>query len=758
LESLLFFEEAQINSPGYAMHRLHRALETATEHSDPDVRGRALRKIERWQQVITGMETGNLTVGSRTPVAETPPWVTLEVAHGGFATGNYLAEGDLQSHEITLLEELGDGLPGSTERARLNTYYLSDGGQQILSRALKDGAYTVSVPEEGALLTVVRLLEGGYVVQALSLIEELAPFFHRLRFYPKLKSKPQPPGHLVRRSTVGGVKEKLLRITPQPQVSAMREALSVWNPLFDELLTLWLDTVDGDPPRLTESGVVGGWPNRLKPEDWDDRREEWLKKYGEAAREHRLCSKHRKPKSNFNRLKAALVRSSPLSSRELGWVRRALANEITKRGLPRSPQRNEVRAEQSAQLNLPTRVDLARSLVDKLEAYPDDGGLPEVSPLVAHIELKLKQPLEEKLKMALESTLDELVQLDVVSSAEVLAHVLPQLTSQVAAAGIEDKPLRRLFTQIYTAFRMRRSLLLLNYESQVRLEELPWLQALEPFRVKNLAARTVARQTLENVSLLALSYFPHTIIPNRLASEISTLVEDAKLELPIVEELAADIFMGGFTAKWKRANELAYGYLADSFYGRYYQLELSGDKFGDLCSRRAKEAGEGGSWVARNGAVIEQSMILTTHNLATLTFGLGLEESYRQLAPELSRRAFSFVVERQNRPVADFRARLQMIKNTAYAWRQAIFFLSLAGEQQQSEVLTDLQGKIQSQDPEWINRFQPALNGLWHVFEGGRFDSKGIGATDRSARRFLGWSCGHHWLMPGSKASETRRV
>jgi hypothetical protein len=264
--------------------------------------------------------------------------------------------------------------------------------------------------------------------------------------------------------------------------------------------------------------------------------------------------------------------------------------------------------------------------------------------------------------------------------------------------------------------------------------------------------RAVARQTLEKVGLLALSSFPQTMVPNPLVSELAALARQTGLSLPLVEEVAADIFMGRFTAKWDQASELAFVSLEGTLYARYYDLDgLSEEDFSKLCAQRAIEAGSGGGWVARNGATIEQSQILTTQNLVALTFGLGLEEQVRRMAPELARRAFSFVVSRQNRPAADFQARLQMIKNTAYAWRQAIYFLSLLAPEHQGEVLTRLQADIDSRSPEWKAVFQPAMDGLWHVYQGGRFDQRGLGQGNRKARRFLAWSCGHHWMMPGSR-------
>src|SRR5262245_22698045 len=100
-------------NPGYALGQLARALATSRTHDDPDTRTRAARKAEAWVQVFQGMLSGALSVGSRTPVAGTPAWATLEVMQGGFASGNLLAGGELQDHERELLARLLAVQPGA---------------------------------------------------------------------------------------------------------------------------------------------------------------------------------------------------------------------------------------------------------------------------------------------------------------------------------------------------------------------------------------------------------------------------------------------------------------------------------------------------------------------------------------------------------------------------------------------------------------------------------------------------------------------
>ncbi|MFO7562690.1 MAG: hypothetical protein R6X02_08595 [Enhygromyxa sp.] len=754
-------------SIGYALGELERALQAALAHPDVEIRARARAGADRWRAVIEGMSSGTLAVGSRTPVAETPAWVTLEVVHGGFATGRYLAEGELLEHERALLEQLPKEIPGESPRERINGYYLGDAGQARLSAVVNAGRYQVEIPEEGALPVVVSLLERGCELEALELITSLRPLMHRLRFYPKLEARPRPASACVRRSTVLEVARSLYTKRPQPQVTAMNEALRVWNPLFDRLVALWLDTVEN------------GWPCRRFPADWASRRAAWLADYESAAANHPLCSKHRHRKSNFARLHVALERcphdSSALDGREVGSVRLALANTLRKHGAPGSEQREQLRRTQAEIAARPLHTNLAYVLAQRVYGYPHDGGLPSLDAVDIevregeHPEVLAGTPIPahllDKAARALEAPIEELIERGVISSGEVLAIVLPQITAQVVSAGIEDPVLRGLFAQIYAAFRRRRSLLLLNLEHQVQLDELPWVAALAPFRKSDLGTKAAARQTFEQVALITLVAFPQTLIPNPLIREMCALAGRAGLSLPLVEEVAADIFEGTFTSKWIEATERATTLLEGSLYARYYDLPRPGDPrlrqlgkqwgrntadgFTRVCGERAREAGPiSGRWsVAANGAVLEQSQILTTHNLAALVDGLALRPRLRELAPSLVEQVFGWIVRGQLPREHQHRARLQLVKNVAYAWRQAIFLLSLCDHNDRAALVERLAAMLAEQRGEWAVRLIPVHEGLRMVHEGGRFGSDGLDPRGGPGRRLLGWTVGRHWLL-----------
>lgn len=750
-------------SPSYPMARLQRAVQKAAE-GDPG----AADKVAHWLAVLDGMASGRLTTGSRTPVADTPAWVTLEVAHGGFATGRYLAEQPPADDELA---NLPPDAPGETGQERLNLWYLGDHGQAELLAALRTERYRIEVPEQAALMVVAWLLDQEQHAAALDLVAELRPLMHRLRFVPRLEQSHTPSGAVVRLQPVAESAESLRHKGIPEQVRRMRRALLEWNPLYDELVALWSDTVEGELPRLVDGRVEGGWPCKVWPADWAERRRAWF------ARSRELVERPG-PKSNFARLEQALRQcpadSSGLTGRDVGWVRRALANTIGSRGAIDSEQRTALRAGQLATAERPTHQAIARVLVDRLEAYPADGGLPSLDPIAAAVD-----PAEEHLAPAgtpippylvakagrsLEAPVAELVERKVITSSEVLAKVLPQTTSQLLAARISDPALAALYAQTYAAFRRRRSLLLLNLEHQVRYDELPWARAIAPYRSDRDEAVGAARQALRQTVLLALTAFPQTILPNPLVRELGALAGQAGLKLPLVEEVAADIFMGTFTDKWRDAAAVASRVLDGTLYASYYDLPHASrwtapetgrrwgkkvaDGFAAQCVARAAEAKNGdGGYVAGNGTVLEQSQILTTHNLAVLVDALDLRAEIRALGPDVADATLAWLVRRQAQPGPGRYAALQMVKNTAYAFRQAVFFLSFCpGEQQRAAV-----ERLRAQAAELGDRFAPVVDGLAYVVEGGRFDASGR-VPGRPARRFLGWSVGPHWCLPPERS------
>ena len=299
----------------------------------------------------------------------------------------------------------------------------------------------------------------------------------------------------------------------------------------------------------------------------------------------------------------------------------------------------------------------------------------------------------------------------------------------------------------------------------MRIEELPWVDAMARFRRDDESTASAARTCLAEVTLLTLTSFPETIVPNKLLPELRMLATSAGIDVPLVEELAADIFMGTFTEKFLRAAQNAAWLLRGSLYERYYDVpfddvlairDVVRDKhaprdarisegFAALCVARAKNGPDDGrSSVARNGKVIEQEQILTTHNLASLVAALDLAPSLREASEVLAQRCFAWICTAQSQEGARSRTRLRRVKKTAYAWRQMLFFLSI-GEVSPVRFVAWASEQLHGQPPAIGARLAPALAGLRHVAKGGAFDADGH--APGGGRRFLGWTTELHWAF-----------
>ena len=783
-------------SVGYAGFQLARALATAEHHEDPETRERARSKAAKWVAVFEGMSDGSIHVGSRQPVAGVPSWVTLEVATGGFSTGALLAGGDLQPHEHELLTHVAPGTGGADARFVLNRYFLSDAGLAELTDLLRSGRYDVTVPEEGALLVVAWLVGSAHADAARELIATIAPWFPQLRFYPVPRSEPRSLGSRVFVQDVAATIESLRRVRPNRRVLAQQQAVRVWAPLYDRMVALFLETVQGDPPDLARGPdgrqmppvngrfpVTGGWPCQVYPDGWSERGRALLVDLIEADRQLPADRRPARPNESFDRLRVALRKCvddpKRLSGREVGVVRLILARTIARRGAPGSPQRAAARERQNRDIAAPLFHDVAQLVVPRLQRFPKDQGLEDLGAVTSPVSedevqgsavppgTPLPPPVRRKVERCLADTVDALVERGLITSGEALARVLPQMTSALRAEGITDPDLRRLYAAIYQAFRRRRSLLLLNLESQVKISELPWVAAIEPFRRRRLSVRDASRQALHDLAVLTLVSFPHVILPNKLVGELRALAKDTDLDLPLVEEVAADIFMGRFSGKFVAAAHRAAALLRGTLYERYYGIDYDAvlalpvpterkqpmpfplrmpepDRFCKLCSARAGVT-PGFGKVATNGMIIEQQQILTTQNLAVLVDGLGLRDVLRDRLEGMARHCFEWVCRRQQAKPRTRHDRLIARKNTAYAWRQMVFFLALPPDAQVQAFLSWAGDRLARQREPFATRFAPALRGLERAAKGQSPDDDSP-ARPR-ARRFLGWTDGEHWLF-----------
>ncbi|MBA3460140.1 MAG: hypothetical protein H0T46_09285 [Deltaproteobacteria bacterium] len=685
---------------GYAWAQLQKAI--ASDHEE---------KIVEWRAVIDGMRAGTIAVGSRTPT-KAPAWVTLRVATGGFATGDYLAGAPLATWETQLAAERGLNV----SRLALNLHFLE--ARETFER-FESGAYRIEVPEEAALLVVAWLREREQIDEATALVEVLSPWFETLRFYPRFTdAAPSEPRATVRLQELSKTRASIANARRQRRFDTQRDAIRVWRPLFDGALAAAREAFAGTLAETTVAALRADLDRAGVP----------------------TTSRAR----DAVRIVEQLERFTNLDALE----RHALQHQVTTRGASRR--------DDSAAVAAPSHADLRRVLVARLFAVPDDDSAPAdvMRPVQSEEGARYGVPagsalpayLEKKVARSWDASLEELVARRVIPSGETLAIVLPQVTGHLRAQTIEDPAARRLYAALYRAFRRRRGLLLLWLQQQVRLHELPWAAALEATRRRDGASMAHARDVVGATSALAIRAFPQTITPNKLVTELSALFAEAGVQVPLVEELAADIFMGTFTAKFVLAAKATARVLEGTLYQRYYAIDTnelaklrvpstdpkaspsdrSSPDLTALCKRRAP-GGPTKSQVGANGQIIEQAQILTTHNLSSLFDALPLREHLGADLRTAADRCFRFVVRRVG---------LKHFRLAAYAWRQMIFYLSFVDDQ--AAFLSAARLRIGRAKPEVQTMFEPIMRGLELAAEGVASNQPAFSMS--GARLLLAWS------------------
>jgi hypothetical protein len=496
---------------------------------------------------------------------------------------------------------------------------------------------------------------------------------------------------------------------------------------------------------------------------------EWI------AQEHIQPAPKRRMRGSFGHIRRALTIcvADPvrLAGRQVGMIRAILQQYLAKRGAPDSESCRLVRARQQFAVRKPWHSEVAPIVVQRLAQYDRKSGLDDPEEFLGPVTSEEAKPtvpaeypipgsIKEKVRRAASDTIDALVSCGLISSGEMLASVLPQMTADIRAAGIGDPALRQLYGHIYRAFRRRRSLLLLNLAKQVQISELPWVAAIERRRDANVAEQEAARQALKEVTAIALQAFPHVLLPNKLLQEMRALAASANLPIPFTEELAADIFMGKYTPKFVAAAQIAGELLQGSLYARYYAIDFSriptlpaeiqatdkarnqqamsvADVFAELCDERAGES-NGRNRVVANVMRIEQQQILTTHNLAALHSFLGLEATLGKDYAKLSELCFAWICNQFSARHLDWHTGLKRFKNCAYAWRQMLFYLSLQSQGKQHEFIAFARAHLKQYKNTLPIRLEPFMDGLSLAIEG---------SVPSPKQRFLGWVDGSHELL-----------
>lgn len=713
---------------GYAWGQLRKALATRARADDAETRSRAAARADSWMRVLIGMATGGVRVGSPTPVRGFPAWLTPEIVRGGFATGTAAAAGPLAPDEIALAERAGV----QPNRASLFAWFLSDAGLQELDRLLETGEYRLWLPEHGALLTVAYLLRSGRAVEADSILRALEPWASQVRFAPYLHAGSDRPG--VHVATVPDVAARLAQKRPRQQVEAEREALTVWAPFTDRVLAHWWVT-------RSANGEIG----TTFPEGWTARAIELLGEYQRLASTHTKTTKHANPKQNLQILLRGMRAAveGGLDGRTLGHVRSSVSRMVAKRGAPGTAELLTLRDEQGRIASAPSHAALAHDAAERLRASGVTDAVEEPTELLNGLPAAELPSIRAVAAQATQAPLEVLLHRGIVRSAETLAELAPQLTAETVATRYPDPVAGVLAKRTYQSFANRRSVLLTNRRTQVAIGDIPWFSMLEQAAADDTDVTLAKAQALD-LAILGMRHFPGTPLPNSLVRELTRLFEIADVDVPLTYELAADIFMGSFSPVFQRAAQEVESLLRGTLYARYYGIDYNAIA---RLEPRLDARGHGGAmprssvpdfdalvharagvtpttWsfnVAANGRVIEQAQILSTQNLAQivkagvqLDWGAQARGAWDTTRAHLARTTGAKPLHHR--------------KNAAFAWRQTVFYLSLASRADVDHFLTDdtLTSGTSAAVADWCDKI---LDGL-----------RDVDNSTTPAEPFLGWT------------------
>jgi hypothetical protein len=97
---------------------------------------------------------------------------------------------------------------------------------------------------------------------------------------------------------------------------------------------------------------------------------------------------------------------------------------------------------------------------------------------------------------------------------------------------------------------------------------------------------------------------------------------------------------------------------------------------------------------------------------------LDLGQAFGEQLDDLARQCFQWICRRLQVKTDLWHARLIQVKNTAYAWRQMLFFLALVPPARQASFFEWAQAYLKEQPQAFQQRFQPAMLGLAFALQG----------------------------------------
>ena len=620
------------------------------------------------EKIINGVLNKGVSLGGRVD-NNRPEWVTPQITKWGFSTGDHVAGGPLKQHELDIFEKISKSQKNENKRYMINDWCLNTPqGRQWITSLADSGQYSTPTMEEGCILVIVLL---GDKKIANDLINEIKPWMTELRFFPEPKTVDLNAA-LIPRSSLQNL-EKLSKklsgeikgITTQLKMFQKRiEKTAKFNTMY---VTIYnkaskvLELLRGPKTRSFDTGV-----KELKRDLSKIQKD--INSFGIRKKINRTTAK--KFLHIIETFLQYEMKTSEKFVKHIEFHISCVAPTLTRR----SGDVKEITSKQK------DAVDQRSELLEILKPMYDSNGIEK--DIVD--ELVIKFPLVEKsIRKSTLGTLTELCDYGLLGSSEefsdqvsVVADIHLSLDRSLVFNTV---PYQILALNFHRAFSVRRSRLLLDLNTQVKISEIPW------YVVFKNTFQTISPDTFDlskSIFINYLSNFAGTQMPNKFVDILSNTLGWAGL----VKEIASDIFMGSFVKTFgaqSKERESIFG--VDTPYGSYYSSAFVGfpkgsekrtvivkdlvleknetkketkkkcscddstfkfymETFGVCRCNRYNSLLYSIRSVSENRSIIERVAVSTTHNMLHLITGMGIDDD-TELLEKFSKVSWKKVME-----------------------------------------------------------------------------------------------------------------
>ncbi|NQZ57502.1 MAG: N-6 DNA methylase [Lentisphaeraceae bacterium] len=272
----------------------------------------------------------------------------------------------------------------------------------------------------------------------------------RVRFYPEITEAQFKNSDLVYLEDVGTVVSRLKQQKPHKHLEAQSVTIKVWLPFYAQMMELFLD---GSKVLAQEDTLPSNMLITVN-EEWLAEAKKLMAEYKLLLNQNRLSQRFTKKGNQFSELVSLIekvIANKSADDRDKNYLAFVLGHYLRKYGFPDSEEFNKRYEAQSNQCKTPIYTDIARVLVERLSKFSLEEGLADIEQVLVDVDeeeskqstidagVSIPECLAQKTIRCQLNTIDSLIDQKLIKSADVLAVILPQITSGVSSNKFDNE-------------------------------------------------------------------------------------------------------------------------------------------------------------------------------------------------------------------------------------------------------------------------------------------------------------------------------